>query len=77
MMPVRISEPVEGRLEITRETSRNMVYLKLTGLTAQVSAVCYCTMLCTVAQYIHHSQYIHTVSRWSYNTNILYIAVFY
>uniref|UniRef100_A0A3B1ISF9 Ig-like domain-containing protein n=1 Tax=Astyanax mexicanus TaxID=7994 RepID=A0A3B1ISF9_ASTMX len=36
------AQAVEGRLEITRENSKNMVYLKLTGLTDQDSAVYYC-----------------------------------
>uniref|UniRef100_A0A3B1IG79 Ig-like domain-containing protein n=1 Tax=Astyanax mexicanus TaxID=7994 RepID=A0A3B1IG79_ASTMX len=36
------AKAVEGRLEITRENSKNMVYLKLTGLTDQDSAVYYC-----------------------------------
>uniref|UniRef100_A0AAR2J3N1 Ig-like domain-containing protein n=1 Tax=Pygocentrus nattereri TaxID=42514 RepID=A0AAR2J3N1_PYGNA len=36
------AKPVEGRIEITRQNSQNMVYLKLTGLTEQDSAVYYC-----------------------------------
>ncbi|KAI5628910.1 hypothetical protein C0J50_2612, partial [Silurus asotus] len=33
---------IEGRLEITRDNSKNMLYMKLTGLSAQDSAVYYC-----------------------------------
>uniref|UniRef100_A0AAR2LYH3 Ig-like domain-containing protein n=1 Tax=Pygocentrus nattereri TaxID=42514 RepID=A0AAR2LYH3_PYGNA len=34
---------VEGRLEIIKKDTQNMVHLKLSGLTAQDSAVYYCT----------------------------------
>ncbi|KAF7698374.1 hypothetical protein HF521_004884 [Silurus meridionalis] len=33
---------IEGHLEITRDNSKNMLYMKLTGLSAQDSAVYYC-----------------------------------
>uniref|UniRef100_A0AAR2IIC4 Ig-like domain-containing protein n=1 Tax=Pygocentrus nattereri TaxID=42514 RepID=A0AAR2IIC4_PYGNA len=36
------AKPAEGRTEITRQNSQNLVYLKLTGLTEQDSAVYYC-----------------------------------
>ena len=38
----KYAKPVEGRIEITKQNSLNMLYLKLTGLTAQDSVVYYC-----------------------------------
>ncbi len=36
------SESFKGRVDITRDNSKSMVYLKLTGLTAEDSAMYYC-----------------------------------
>ncbi len=36
------SESFKGRIEITRDNSKSMVYLKLSGLTAEDSAMYYC-----------------------------------
>uniref|UniRef100_A0A673NLV3 Ig-like domain-containing protein n=1 Tax=Sinocyclocheilus rhinocerous TaxID=307959 RepID=A0A673NLV3_9TELE len=36
------SESFKGRTEITRDNSKSMVYLKLSGLTAEDSAMYYC-----------------------------------
>ena len=36
------AKSVEGRIEITRDNSNSMVYLKLSGLQAEDSAVYYC-----------------------------------
>uniref|UniRef100_A0A4W5JNX8 Ig-like domain-containing protein n=1 Tax=Hucho hucho TaxID=62062 RepID=A0A4W5JNX8_9TELE len=36
------AKSVEGRIEVTRDNSNSMVYLKLSGLRAEDSAVYYC-----------------------------------
>lgn len=36
------AESLKGRLEITRDDSKSMVYMKLSGLTAEDTAVYYC-----------------------------------
>lgn len=36
------AKSVEGRIEITRDNSNSMVYLKLSGLTTEDTAVYYC-----------------------------------
>uniref|UniRef100_A0A4W5JSG5 Ig-like domain-containing protein n=1 Tax=Hucho hucho TaxID=62062 RepID=A0A4W5JSG5_9TELE len=36
------SKNIEGRIEVTRDNSNSMVYLKLSGLRAEDSAVYYC-----------------------------------
>ncbi|XP_036417413.1 immunoglobulin heavy variable 5-51 [Colossoma macropomum] len=36
------SKPFEGRTEITKDNSNSMVYLKLSGVTVEDSAVYYC-----------------------------------
>ncbi|KAI4903921.1 hypothetical protein NFI96_006979 [Prochilodus magdalenae] len=36
------AKPFQGRIEITRDNSNNMAYLKLSGVTVEDSAVYYC-----------------------------------